>query len=388
MEIKIRKSLFIVCLVGAFILGICLAGAFTMVKGGNNMASSSPGVSSSGSITSDEKFNTLKSYVDQMFLYDYDENEMNEGAYRGYIEGLDDVYSAYMSAEEYESFLASATGSYSGVGITFSEDDKGNFVVVQINSSSPASKSNIKEGDYLLTVDGKEYSDIELMAGAIRGEEGTEVTLEYYNGEEIKKETLVRQKINVESVDYKMLNGDTGYIQVSSFINNTSEDFDKALDAVTKKGAKKLVLDLRGNGGGLVDECVEIADEFLDEGVVCYTEDKYGKTSSYDAENGKTDIKTVVLIDGNSASASEILAAALKDNGFEIIGEKSFGKGVIQTTVELQDGSALKLTIMQYLSPNKNVINKKGVKPDIKVKDKESTKTDEQLDKALEVLGH
>ena len=386
MEIKIRKSLFILSIIGAFILGICLTGAYTMIQG--SPSASQPGTQSGEKISGDDKLTILKSYVDKYYLYDYDEQEMTEGAYKGYISGLDDPYSSYMDAEEYQSFLASATGTYSGVGITFSEDDKGNFVVMQINPGSPAADTDIKEGDFLLTVDGKEYSDVELMAAAIRGDENTEVTIEYYNGEEIKKVTMVRKEIVLQSVEYEMLEGNVGYIHITSFLNNTGEDFDKALKAVTKKGAKGLVLDLRGNGGGLVDESVEVADEFLDKGVVCYTEDKYGKTDSYDAEDGKTNIKTVVLIDGGSASASEILAAALRDNGFEIVGEKSYGKGVIQTTIELEDGSALKLTIMQYLSPNKKVINKKGVKPDYKVKDKENTETDEQLNKALEVLEH
>ncbi|MBR0126669.1 MAG: S41 family peptidase [Firmicutes bacterium] len=386
MEIKIRKSLFILSIIGAFILGVCLTGAYTMIHDGPS--ASNPGTQSGGSISGDDKLTIIKSYVDKYYLYDYDEKEMTEGAYKGYIQGLDDPYSSYMDADEYQSFLASATGTYSGVGITFSEDDNGNFVVMQINPNSPAADTDIKEGDFILTVDGKEYTDVELMAAAIRGDENTEVTIEYFNGEEIKKVTMVRKEIILQSVEYDMLEGNVGYIHISSFLNNTGEDFDKALKAVTQKGAKGLVLDLRGNGGGLVDESVEVADEFLDKGVVCYTEDKYGKTDSYDAEDGKTNIKTVVLIDGGSASASEILAAALKDNGFEIVGEKSYGKGVIQTTIELEDGSALKLTIMQYLSPSKKIINKKGVKPDYKVKDKEDTKTDEQLDKALDVLEH
>ena len=146
------------------------------------------------------------------------------------------------------------------------------------------------------------------------------------------------------------------------------------------------MLDLRDNGGGLVDQCVQVADEFLDEGVVCYTEDKNGSRNSYDAKDGKTKLKTVVLINEYSASASEILAGALKDNGFDIVGTKSFGKGVIQTTMEMEDGSALKLTIMQYLSPNENVINKKGIGPTEAVKDNPKTEKDEQLEKARNIL--
>lgn len=386
MEIRIRRSLFIVFIVGAFLLGLCVMGSVLLVKGYGPSSTSSDGTTINGTLNGEDKFKVLETYVDQYYLDDYNEAEMMESAYKGYIDGLGDPYSAYMDPKEYDSFMATATGSYSGVGITFSEDENGNYVVLEVSSGSPAEKAGIKAGDYLLTVDGNEYDNIDTMAADIRGEKGTEVVLEYSRGKDVKKVTLVRDEINQESVDYEMMDGDIGYIRISSFIEQTGADFDKALKAVQKKGAKGLVLDLRDNGGGLVDESIDVADEFLDKGVVCYTEDKDGNTNSYDAKDGKTDIKTVVLINENSASASEILAGALKDNGFTIVGTKSFGKGVIQSTIELQDGSALKLTIMQYLSPDKHVIHKKGIKPDIKVKDKEKTDADEQLDKALEIV--
>lgn len=383
MEIKIRRSLMILAVIGAFLLGICLTGSVLLVKASTGGSDS---IGTGGGLSGDDKFIVLKNYVDQMYLKDADENDMEEGAYKGYIDGLGDPYSQYMDADEYSSFLASATGSYEGVGITFSEDENGNYVALEISKGSPAEKAGIKPGDLLLTVDGEVYNDINIMASKIRGKAGTSVTLEYSHDGKVKEAAMVRKAIVQQSVEYKMLEGDIGYIKISSFIDSTAKDFDKALAAVKEKKAKKLILDLRDNGGGLVDQSVDVADEFLDEGVVCYTEDKRGKTNSYNAEDGKTDIETVVLINGNSASASEILAGALKDNGFKIVGERSFGKGVIQTTIELEDGSALKLTIMQYLSPDKHVINEKGISPDYKVKNKESTKTDEQLDKAIDVI--
>ena len=393
MEIRIRKSLLIVFLAGAFLLGVCLTGAVLLIQGYQPGQSSGGGSggdtitdSSGGSITGEDKFKVLDMYVDQYYLDDYNETEMMENAYRGYIEGLNDPYSAYMDPKEYDSFLATATGEYSGIGVTFSQDDNGNYVVLEVSPNSPADKAGFKPGDYLLTVDGKTYTNIDTLATDIRGTKGTKVTIEYSRDGEMKEATMIRDDIVQESVEYKMLDGDIGYIKISSFIDNTAADFDRALKAVQKDGAKKLVLDLRDNGGGLVDQCVDVADQFLDEGVVCYTEDKNGETDSYNAKDGKTDLETVVLINENSASASEILAGALKDNGFKTVGVKTFGKGVIQSTIELKDGSALKLTIMQYLSPDKHVINKKGIKPEYKVKDKEKTDTDEQLDKAIELL--
>ena len=183
-----------------------------------------------------------------------------------------------------------------------------------------------------------------------------------------------------------MLDDSTGYISISSFIESTGNDFKKALKDIEDKGAKNLVLDLRDNGGGLVDAAVEVADQFLDEGVVAYVEDKNKNRNDYDAEDGKTDLNTVVLVNENSASASEILAAALQDNGFKLVGQNTYGKGVIQSTAELSDGSAIKLTIMQYFSPDGNKIHKKGVKPDYEVKNEEDSSTDAQLEKALSLF--
>ncbi len=282
--------------------------------------------------------------------------------------------------------MASATGNYSGVGITFSEDDDGNFQVLEVNAGSPAEKAGVVEGDLILTVDGQAYTNSEVMAAAIRGKKGTEVTLMLFHDGKEKEVKMVRDDIVLQSVTWEMLDNSIGYIKISSFLNNTGADFKEALQAVEKNKAKGLILDLRNNGGGLVDQSVEVADELLDEGVVCYVEDKNGKTETYNAYDGKTKIPAVVLINESSASASEILAGALKDNGYEIVGTKSFGKGVIQTTIEMDDGSALKLTIMQYLSPDKHVIHQKGIKPTVKVEDKEKTEADEQLEKAEELL--
>ena len=338
------------------------------------------------SFKSDDKMAEIKGYIDTYYLNDYKEQDLINGAYEGYVAGLGDPYSSYMTKEAYDSWMASATGNYSGVGITFTENEDGAFEVLEVNPGSPADKAGVVPQDLILSVDGKTYTDSEVMASAIRGKKGTEVTLMIYHDEKEKEIKLIRDKITLESVTWEMLDNETGYIKISSFIENTGEDFQKALQAVEAKNAKGLILDLRNNGGGLVDQCVEVADEFLDKGVVCYVEDKNGKTETYDAENGKTNIPTVVLINESSASASEILAGALKDNGFEIVGTKSFGKGVIQTTLTMNDGSALKLTIMQYLSPDKHVIHEKGIKPTVKVKDKEETEEDEQLEKAEELL--
>ena len=373
---SIKKRTFIFWLCAAFFAGLIIMGAICAT------IMNSPGYK----LNSDDKLSEIKGYIDQYYLNDYDEKDLLEGVYEGYVAGLGDPYSAYMDKETYDSWMVSATGNYSGVGITFSENDNGSFEVVSVNPDSPAEKADIKAGDLILMVDGKTYTDADVMAAAIRGKKGTDVTLTMSHEGKEKEVKLTRDDIIMKSVDWKMLDDGIGYIEINSFIDTTGEDFSDALDKVEAEGAKGLVLDLRNNGGGLVDECVEVADEFLDEGVVCYVEDKDGQTETYDAEDGKTKIPTVVLINDGSASASEILAGALKDNGFELVGTKSFGKGVIQQTIEMGDGSALKLTIMQYLSPDKHVIHKKGIEPTVKIDDDEDTDEDEQLDKAEELL--
>ena len=197
---------------------------------------------------------------------------------------------------------------------------------------------------------------------------------------------MVRDTITQDSVDYKMLDDETGYIQITQFIESTGDEFDAALKGIEKQGASKLVLDLRNNGGGLVDDAIAVADQFLDEGVACYVKDRKGMTDEYKVKDGKTDLETVVLVNKNSASASEILSAAMQDNGYQIVGEKIFGKGIIQTSFVLPQGDALKLTILEYLSPDKHKVHEKGVTPDVKVKDNEKTEEDEQLEKAEELL--
>lgn len=332
------------------------------------------------------KLDQLYDTITSSFYKEVDEDAMMEGAYKGLVAGLNDPYSSYMTAEEYETWVATATGEYSGVGITFTQDEDGNFVVVSVTDDSPAADAGIREGDIIKTVDGQEYSDLDVIGNAIRGEEGSEIEITYIRDGEEKSVTMTREKITQHSVEHRMLDDNIGYISISSFIETTGEDFSQALKELEEDGAQGLVLDLRDNGGGLVDACVQVADEFLDEGVVVYVEDRDGNRTDYDAKDGKTDLKTVVLVNENSASASEILAAALQDNGFEIVGQTTYGKGVIQSTAQLEDGSALKLTIMQYFSPDGNAINEKGVTPDHQVANEENSGEDAQLDEALSLF--
>ncbi len=384
---NLTKEKFIAILVAAFLVGgaVTAGGCLAVCKGALGYVSVSKSEYDEMKDTYNRfaKLEQLYETIDSSYYKDVDEIELVDGACKGLVEGLGDPYSSYMTEDEYENWKSSATGEYSGIGVTFSQDKNGNYVVVGVTKDSPAEKAGLKSGDYITKVDGKTYDDMDVMAKAIRGEAGTKVKLNYVRDGEEKEISITRRKIVEKSVEYKMLDGNIGYIKLSSFISSSADDFSEALKALEDKGAKGLILDLRDNGGGLVEQCIDIADEFLDEGVVTYVEDKNGKKQEYKAKDGKTELTTVVLVNGNSASCSEILAGALKDNGCKLVGETTFGKGVIQSTAELDDGSALKLTIMQYFSPKGNAIQDKGITPDYEVKNSENSSTDKQLEKAL-----
>lgn len=371
---QIGKKKFIACLIVAFLSGGAVMGGVSAMAGGNDKEDKY------------DKLDELYKYIDSSYYEEADMEDLMEGAYKGFVSGLGDPYSSYMTADEFENWMSNLQGEYSGIGVTFTQDREGNYVVVSVTKGSPAEAAGLKAGDILLQADGKTYDDMDLFADAIRGEEGTKVKVTYSRDNVETTVEITRKNIVQHSVEHEMIDEKTAYINITSFIDNTSEDFTKALEDVEKQGAEKLILDLRDNGGGLLNACIAVADEFLDKGPVVYVEDKNKKRDSYDAKDGKTQLETVVLVNENSASAAEILAAALQDNGFTVIGKTTFGKGVIQSTIKLDDGSALKLTIMQYFSPEGKAINKKGVTPDVIIENQEGTENDAQLDKAKELL--
>ncbi len=386
---EMKKKKFIIYLAAAFIGGCLVTGGAAALI--NNGLFGSVRVNADDySVLMDTyerygKAEQLYMTLEENYYKDIDEDDVMTGLYKGMVEGLGDPYSSYMTEDEYASWEASTTGEYSGVGITFTQDKDGSFVVVSVEKNAPAHKGGIKAGDVIIEVNGKAYEDMDVMANAMRGKEGTDVDVTYVRDGSKKTVTLTREKIEQTTVEWEMLNEDTGYISISSFMSGTADEFSDALKAVEDRGAGSLVLDLRDNGGGLVDSCIEIADQFLDKGIVTYLENKDGKRVDYESEDGKTDLETVVLVNENSASALEILAAALQDNGIKLVGETTYGKGVVQSTVKLSDGTALKLTIMQYFSPEGRTINGKGVKPDYSVDGSEDG--DPQLEKALSLLS-
>lgn len=344
-----------------------------------------------------DKVDELRDYILSNYYVEVDPEELDTGILRGLFEGLGDVYSYYMTPSEYDQLMISLTGVYSGVGVTISAGDSGFVEVVTPTKGSPAEAAGLRKGDLILAVDGTEYvgADLDTCAAAIRGPEDTDVTLTIRRGDEVFDVTITRKTIIAQTVDYKMLDNNVGYISISGFEENTAIDFEKALTAIQAQGATRFVLDLRDNGGGLVDAAVSIADMLLDKGVVAYTEDHDGNKSYYRTAQGRTELPYVLLVNEGSASSSEILSAGIKDNnGGPLVGVTTYGKGIIQTVEQLSDGSGIKMTILQYYSPNGSVIHKQGIEPDYVVEltddcfDQDGNLVNDlQLKKALELLN-
>lgn len=344
-----------------------------------------------------EKYKTI---IDKYYLGEVDEEKLKEGAIRGYIEGLEDPYTEYISKEEMEEYMQDTMGNYVGIWIYMVKDEKTNKVkVLSPIKNSPAEKAGILPGDIIISVDGKEYSGDEMteMSNNIKGEEGTQVTLKILRGVETLEFTIKRENIKINPVEGKVLENNIGYISFSSFDETTAQDFKAKYEELAKQNIKSLIIDLRNNGGGLVDQALKIADYVTKKGdVLLYEVDKNGKEDVKKSENDPIiNVPIVILTNENTASASEILAGALKDLGkAKIVGTKTYGKGVIQQILSLKDGSGIKITTEEYQTPNHNKINKVGIEPDEAVELPEDVKSvlnipegkDTQLDKAIEIL--
>ncbi len=350
-------------------------------------------------LVSKEDINTIEDVIESVGKYYEIDKEIEEKAiytrdedYKDYIAKemvrmLDDDYAYYYTKEEYDNWKQSLKSSYYGIGITYTEIED-EYVVIDLNSEGPAKAAGIKIGDTILYVDGKEYDDINIMSDNIMGEAGTDVTLTLKRDGRTFDLTITRAKIDNKTVNYEILDGNIGYIDIDSFGLNTGDEFKQAMVSLTNSKVEKIVIDLRNNPGGLVSSCLDITDSLLPECKMLITKNKNDEEEVYNSDVLSTDMEYVLLVNENSASASEIMSAAIQDNdGGVLIGTQTFGKGVMQEHIELSDGSALKLTTMEYFSPSGDVINKIGITPDIIIKDNLNTNQDEQLNKALEILA-
>lgn len=344
----------------------------------------------------ERKLSELDSLIESDYLGDVDEDALKEGLYKGYLEALGDPYSEYYDAEETAKFNENMSGEFSGIGVIMSQDQKSGLItMVQIYKDSPAMKAGLKERDILFKVDGKDVSGRKLdeVVSDIKGKKGTEVELTVLRGEEREKvtTTVVRDTIEVQTVEYEMMEDQIAYLAISEFDIVTYEQYKAALQDLEKQGMKGLVIDLRGNPGGSLDIVCEMLDLILPKGLLVYTEDKNGEKQEYTSDaDYDYDVPMTVLINGSSASASEIFAGAVQDyEKAEIVGTTSYGKGVVQSVYALKDGTCVKLTVAEYFTPKGRSINEKGITPDVEVEyeyNEADPEADNQLDKAIEVL--
>lgn len=345
------------------------------------------------------KLAVIRNKIDEEYIGEIDENDLIDGAIKGYVSGLNDVYTEYLTQDEMSTFTEDIEGEFVGIGVYITKDTERNLILVYGTiPDSPAEKAGLKTGDIITSVDGVECNgdDYDTITNSIKGKEGTKVKIGILrNDEEINFE-IERKTVEVKHVTSQVLDNNIGYIYISSFEGDVSTQFENAYNDLIKQGITSLIIDVRNNGGGIVNESLDIAEMMTDKGQTLLIEsDKNGEEEVIKSEKDKTiTIPIVLLVNEYSASASEILAGILKEDvdNCTLIGNTTYGKGVIQTLYPLTDGSGIKITTNEYFTPNHNKINKIGIEPDIKVDDYLFNGTldkenDTQLKKAIEELN-
>ncbi len=353
----------------------------------------------------ESKAKAIYNLMEKEYVGDLENEKIFDGIYTGMLAFSTDKYSRYISKEDFESYKISTSGNYAGMGAKTSIDpDDYTISIFAVYENSPAAKAGIKSGDKILKVDGMvvSYDNYNEAIDKIRGEKGTSMVLTIKRENEVFDTTVVRDEVDVPTVGGAVLNNNIGYIKIEGFEAVTYDQYKAVYDNLRSQNIKSLIIDLRDNPGGLLDTVSKIADDIIPEGIITYTEDKNGKREYIKSTEGEIDIPVAVLVNENSASASELLTAAIKDTGKgTIIGKNTYGKGVVQTTFPFNDGSAVKLTTSKYYTPNGVCIDGVGVSPDIEVdnSDDYESKTlsgdkaecdlinDLQLKKAVEILS-
>lgn len=338
-----------------------------------------------------EKYDSLQeidTLVHENFYGDIDENDINNGILKGYISGLNDKYSRYLTADEYSDEKSDNAGEMTGLGITVKKDDSGYIKVTEIMPDSPASESDIKIDDLIVSVNGNDVLEtgFEKSMEIMSEKDNTEVSIVVHRDGIDKTYTLTRRPIEMVTVTGEMLDNYIGYIKISGFKQNTPQQFNDALDEIIQNGAKGIIFDLRENGGGLVDALEDCLDPLLPEGIIATAEysDGNSKTIVY-SDKSEINIPMVVIVNEHTASAAELFAASLKDFGkADIVGETTYGKGVMQSTIELSNGGAVVLTIAKYKTTISECYDGIGITPDYIVQNEDDD--DDQYNKALEVI--
>ena len=396
---KNKKSFFKGALTGALAVLLIMSMVSCGIKlpGTSKTSKKSSSTSNSEELLDDStktKLELLEQLVDESYSGDIDMDDLQEGLYRGYIDGLGDKYSVYYDEDETKALMQSTSGEFGGIGALFSQDkDTKVITFLKVYEGSGAEEAGFKVDDILYKVDGKDISgeDLSEVVSKIRGDEGTTVELTVLRGDDGEEytATVTRKIVQTDTVYHEMKEDKIGYIQVTEFDDVTTDQYKEALEDLENQGMKGLVVDLRNNPGGNVDTVTDMLDLMLPEGTTLSIKDKQGKESVYESDDEHQFTKPlVVLVNENSASASEIFSGAIQTFGTgEVVGTTTYGKGVVQQIFDLKDGTSVKLTIAEYLIAGQFGINGKGVTPDVEVqydKDAQNPERDNQREKALE----
>jgi carboxyl-terminal processing protease len=350
-----------------------------------------------------DKFKQVRSLLEKSYYENVDENVLLEGAINGMTDSLKDPYTVYFSKEQMQSFMEKSEGSYVGIGVSINLDNNGLLTIIEPFDDSPAKAVGIIQGDKIVKVDDKDVTglkDEQMVINMIKGTEGTKVKVSVYRPSEGKTIDfeMTRKKIKVSNIKSEVLPQNIGYIKIVMFDSTIAADFEQHLNKLLDKKIKGLIIDLRDDPGGDYEEVVKIADRLLPKGLIVYTEDKYKNREEKNSDATELSLPMSLLVNGNSASASEILAGAIKDHKKgTLVGTRTFGKGLVQSVKRLDDGSGLKVTIARYFTPSGVCIQGIGIEPDIETQVEEKYKNmpvsqipkadDVQLTKAEEVIN-
>ena len=391
---KLKKEIYYNYIIGfltGFMLVIVISGIDKIVK--------TDDITPMETMDSQQKINLINRYLKESYVDKLDQDKIEEGMYKGMLYGVGDPYTSYFTKAEIAKFSEQMSGHYAGIGVMVELDtDSRLLTITNIFDGAPGAKAGLKIGDKIVKVNGEDVTLIpaETIIQKIKGKAGTKLKLSILRQTETLDIDLTRENVEIPTVKYKVLTNDIGYIQLLSFDEITISQFDNALKSLRDKKIKSLIIDLRNNPGGSLQTVIHRADAILPKGLIMYTENKNGKGERFESDDNALHMPLAVLVNENSASASEVLAGAIKAHGVgNLVGTKTFGKGVVQKILPLPDGSAIKVTVSKYYTPDKVCIQGIGIEPNYKVELPEELKgkpslTDEediQLKKAIEVVG-
>ena len=371
------------------VAAVCIAKGYMHIGVNGDVYIQSDAVTDSDGIGSEVegKLNAIDSVLESFYFGDVDDETAKDNIYKAYLSSYGDKYTMYYTADEYKALKESTNGKFYGIGAVCQLSGEGGVLLVDVYDNGAGYQAGLRSGDRVVNVDGRDITDMELSSAValIKGDKGTSVTLEVIRGTERLTFSAVRDAVEAKTVSYTLLDNNIGYLSISQFEEVTTKQFKAAVEDLQSQGMKGLVIDIRNNPGGLLDTVVGMLKYMLPDGLIVYTEDKQGNRKEYKGQdNDEFNLPLAVIVNGNSASASEIFAGAIQDYGKgTIIGTQTYGKGIVQTVKPLTDGSAIKFTIAKYFTPKGQDIHGKGVTPDMVVEYDTDADVDTQLDAAI-----